>query len=412
MRMQLIAGIVSGVTFLWMPAALQAVDGTPSWVFSSVTAAPASDFYVSSPSLAFDHYGTPAVSWSLVSQSSGVNTVNFAQLLGLGLWSTHQLAPATADSGLLTSLAFDRSERPVVAWVNANGTVQASFNLGAAQSVGSSAATARPIIDISYDLAGTLRGMFARTSTGNFFDIRHSGSSFSSVDMATISGFSSLHDAALVTDGRGLRHMALRGALSGGGQGVIIASEPSTAVPWPSAVLASASNIYGVDIAMDPGDGRVALAYTTFDSGSNTSKLFYSKFTGSFLQTIEVYSSTLHRFEDVSLAFDPVDGRPAIAYERKVHSSSAEELHFAWQTSSSAWQSTLVDGTIRLDAPANRPRRPSLAFDDYGTSWPAIAYVDFNGSLAVAFDPPVPEPATPALLSVIPLLRRRRRMAG
>ncbi len=403
--------ITAAVTcFLASPSTLSAVDGIPSWIFSSV-ATPPDDYYVSSPSLAFDHYGMPAVSWSQVAQTAGnPHTVHLSQMSGLGLWNRLQLAPSSSDSGLLTSLAFDRSERPVVAWVNSNGTVQASFNYGAAQTVGSGAASQRPVIDISYDLAGTLRGMYARTSAGSFFDIRHTGSSFSSVDMTTIGGLTLLHDAAMITDGRGLRHMTLRGLLSSGGQGVVIASEPTNgSTTWPSAVLVSASNIYGVDMAMDPTDGRAALAYTTFDSGSNTSKLLYSKFTGSVLQTTEILTSTTHRFEDISLAFDPTDGRPAIAYERRFPAGPAEELHFAYLNAAATWQTNLVDSTIRMDASAARPRRPSLAFDTYGTGWPAIAYIDGDGSLAVAFDPPAPEPSTLALLCVIPLIRRRRR---
>lgn len=391
------------------PSMAMAISGTPFWIESRV-ADVSSGFYVSSPSLAFDHYGTPSVSWSHVQQPAGTNSVRHSQLLGLGLWQTREVASGS-DSGILTSIAFDRAERPVVAWVNSNGNVQASFNGGAPQSVGTGANVATPSIRLSYDLTGTLRGMYNRTTTGNFFDIRHTGGTFSSADMTTLPGVTSIIDSAMITDGRGLRQLAARANLSGGSQGIVISSEPTLGGAWPSVNLITASNVTGVDIAMDPTDGRVALAYTTYDSGSSTSKLYYTKSTGSSLQTTEVLSSTLHRYEDVSLAFDLSDGMPAIAFERKVISSSAEELWFAYMNPSSNWLTSLVDGSIKMDAPGGRPRRPSLAFDDYGTSWPAIAYVDEDGGLNVAFDPPVPEPASLILAGTALALCRRRRRA-
>jgi hypothetical protein len=155
------------------------------------------------------------------------------------------------------------------------------------------------------------------------------------------------------------------------------------------------------------------VAYTTRDNTSGVSKLFYSKFNGFSMQTQELASSATFRYEDVSLAFDFSDGLPALAYERKNLGSGAEELMFAYRDNV-MWQlpATAVDGTISMDAPGNKPRAPSLAFDDFGTSWPAIAYVDkdtMSGQerLHVAFDPPVPEPGTLGLL-VIPFVARRR----
>ena len=383
-----------------------AVNGTPSWFESRVGTVPGG-YFASSPSLAFDHYGTPSVSWSRVFNGSGTNTVHRSQFTGLGLWSTLDVATGT-DIGLVTSLAFDRAERPTIAWINNGGAVAASFNGASPQSFGINATTTTPSLDISYDLAGNLRGAYGRTTPGNFFDISHTGATFNTADMTTLPGVTSVIDAALIADGRGLRQVAARAHLSGGGQGVVIASEPSIAGPWATAQLVTADNIFGVDIAMDPTDGRAALAYTTFNSTTSTSKLFYAKFNGFQLQTTEIFSTTAHRYEDVSLAFDLGDGRPAIAYERRVNASSAQELHFAYLNAGAMWQNSLVDAMISMDAPGGRPRRPSLAFDDYGTSWPAIAYIDTDGGLNVAFDPPVPEPQALALLAVVACFIRRR----
>lgn len=383
-----------------------AVNGTPSWFESRVGTVPGG-YYASSPSMAFDHYGTPFVSWSRVFNGAGTNIVHRSQFTGLGLWTTSDVATGS-EIGLVTSLAFDRAERPTIAWINNGGVVSASFNGGAPQSFGTNATTTTPSLDISYDLAGNLRGAYARTTPGNFFDISYAGATFNTTDMTTLPGVATVIDAAMIADGRGLRQVAARANLSGGGQGVVLASEPSIPGPWATAPLVTADNIYGVDIAMDPTDGRAALAYTTFNSGTNTSKLFYAKFNGFQLQTTEILSNTNFIYEDLSLAFDLSDGRPAIAYERRNSSSGAQELHFSYLNASSMWQNSLVDAMISMDAPGGRPRRPSLAFDDYGTSWPAIAYIDSDGGLNVAFDPPVPEPQALFMLSLATLVIRRR----
>lgn len=392
-----------GVLFAMICAAMiaspaVAIDGTPVW-FSSFVASPGANSYVSSPVLAFDHYGSASVGWTEINQNTNDGAVRHSQMTGLGLWNTRTLITGN-DVGKRAALSFDRSERPLLAWVNGDGSVQGQFNYGANQSIAGTGAAnaARPNISLGYDLAGNARGFFGGTTTGNFRSIGHTGSAFNTADMLSLTGVTLVHDSAMSTDGQGRRHFAARGNLSGGGQGLMIASEPAGGGTWSSATLASADAITGVDIARDPTDGRMALTYTTHTSATNTSKLFYAKFTGSFLQSTELLSSTTEQFRDVSLAFDLSDGRPAIAYENFVNSNSAQRLLMAYLTGAMTWQHSLVDDSILHDAPNNHARRPSLAFDDFGTSWPAISYIDSNGALTVAFDPPAPEPATAGLL--------------
>jgi hypothetical protein len=376
------------------------VNNAPNWTESEV-GLPLASSYASTPVLAFDHYGTPAVSWSSVSTAGGNNSVRCSQLLGLGMWNMRELANGTG-LGLRTSLTFDRAERPSVAWVNIDGSVNASFNFGAPQSIAASGANFNnPVVSLSLDLAGSLRGMYGRTTAGNLFDIGYSGGTFSSSNMTTLSGVTGILDAAMVADGRGLRQVAAWANLTAGNQGLVLASEAPGGGVWSSATFASADNVTGVDIAMDPIDGRIALAYSTFTNSGTVSKLFYSKFDGISMQTTQLATSATFRYEDVSLAFDLADDHPAIAYERRNTVSSAEELMFAYRDNASVWQlpATAIDSTISMDGFGNKPRRPSLAFDDYGTTWPAVAYVDSDGSVNVAFDPPaVPEPGTLALL--------------
>jgi hypothetical protein len=401
--------VLAGALLWSLPSAAFAIDGTPTWLQSQVHTAP-TNTYVSTPALAFDHYGTPALSWSLVSTVGGTNTVYCSQLSGLGFWAHNELATGPTI-GLRTSLAFDRAERPAVAWVNLDNTVKGRFNFGSVQQIATNANTNRPVVSLGYDLAGDLRGMYAATTppAGGFSSVGYSGGSFSSSSLFTISGAGTILDAAIATDHRGLRNVIAREEIGGGASGGVLVASESTGGGWTSTRLVSASAVNGVDIAVDPTDGRIALAYTTFDGGSNRSRLYYAKFNGFSLQTTEVLSSTDDSFEDLSLAFDPTDGRPAIAFEREVASPYSKQLQLAYLNASSQWITSVVDASISLDAPGYMPRGPSLAFDDYGTSWPAIAYVDGDESVCVAFDPPAPEPGTVLLLGFAICLTRLRR---
>ncbi|MCG8407280.1 MAG: PEP-CTERM sorting domain-containing protein [Phycisphaerales bacterium] len=387
-----------------------AVDGTPFW-FESTVSEPGGA--ISSPVLAFNHFGTPSVSWS--SSTAGIDTVYRSERLGLGLWAHREVASGPT-AGMQTALSFDRAERPTVAWIDGNGHVKAEFdNSGVHVSVANGADTVNPVLSISHDLAGNLRGLFTGTAAGDLFDIGSVGGAFSSSSLTTLSGIDEVLDARLTTDHSGLRHVVARvQPESGSGQSVVIASEPSFDGPWPSLALTTADEVHGIGINTDPTDGNVALSYTTYDTATNTSKLFYAKFNGFALEATEVLSSTTAIFYDVDLAFDLSDGRPAIAFEREVVSPLAEELVFAYLDGASQWQTSLVDDSISISSSLGGLRRPSLAFDDFGTSWPAIAYIDADESLNVAFDPPVPvpEPGTAGLMAaglVILSGRSRRR---
>jgi hypothetical protein len=379
-----------------------AINGTPSW-FSQQVAANEPDHYISTPTLSFDHFGSSFVSWSSVTTAAGSNTVRLSQRGSLGLWNTRDMTSGVG-LGLRTSLAFDRSERPAVGWVNVDGSVRGSFNYAADQQIAASGASfTNPVISLGYDLAGSMRGMFAGSSAGNFSSVSHNGASFSSGAMAALQGIGTIFDAAFTTDDHGLRHIAARADV-GGNKAIILASEPAGGGPWASSVFATAASVDGVDISRDPTDGRIGFAYTTFDN--NTSRLFYAKFNGIQIQTTEITGLQPGRYEDVSLAFDPTDGKPAIAYE--LRNGSVGELWLAYQNPASQWLQSSVDDSISIEESSGAARKPSLAFDDYGTSWPAIAYIDSDNSLAVAFDPPVPEP-TSIVLILLPLLAHRRR---
>ncbi len=370
------------------------VDGTPSWFFSEVKT-PGVGQHVAAPSLAFDHYGAPSVAYTIGNGTS--NTVYRSEQSGLGLWA-HRTVTTGTGVGLVTALSFDRAERPTLAWINDNGSVNVEFDdSGMITSFASSAETNPAVLSLSHDLADNLRGMYSGIADGSLRHISKSGTVYSSGALTTLSDLSNITDADLTTDHSGLRHVIAGGDNQVGTQSLVISSEPSFGGPWPSAVLATANDILGAAIATNPTDGTVGLAYTTFESATNTSRLFYAEFNGFGLETTPVLSSTTALFQDLDLAFDLSDGRPAIALERS--SGAAEELVFAYRDGGASWQTSLVDGSISIEsALGGFEPKPSLAFDDFGTSFPAIAYVDGDGSMEIAFDPPVPEPGTAVLV--------------
>lgn len=390
------------------PDFARGVNGTPVWNFSPVASA-AANMSITSPSLAFDHYGVPSVAWAQTHAFDSSCILTRSRASGLGGWQ-HQTIDSGANAAYATSLSFDRAERPTVVWVGGS-SIKTLYNDATLQTVANNAGGSRYAVQAYHDLTGTLRGAYTGNTPGNIFTLSGTNGVHSSQLVASISNTNSINDLTMTTDSAGRRHIAARASLSTGTDAVIVTSEPFVGGSWPVSTIATADAVNGISLATDPIDGRVAMAYTTYDG--TTSKLFYAKSNGFSLVTTEVQSSTSAVFEDIDLKFDLSDGQPAIAFERQVPSPFAQQLWFAYLNASQTWQTSLIDGTIQMNHPTGLTRRPSLAFDDFGTSWPAVAYVDADGSLKVAVDPPVPapEPSTMAIMlfSTALLFMRKRR---
>ena len=159
-------------------------------------------------------------------------------------------------------------------------------------------------------------------------------------------------------------------------------------------------------LAINPKTGLPAIAYTAGTSGQGW-ELRYAEWndTSNDWDITMVDPATTH---NASLAFDPADGNPAIAY----YDADSTALRFAWYNGSS-WQHQTLDndGDVGL--------YPSLAFNDFGDGFPSVAYFDSSGALYFQHDPPTtaPEPGTLGMilvggLAAVGLLRRRRTSTG
>lgn len=380
------------------------IDGTPVW-FPSVVASPTVDEQFRKPTLAFDHYGGASVVWSKIANTQ-IGTVYRSERLGIGGWAHRQVASGIGV-GSSTTLSFDRAERPLVGWTVSTGQIHCDFNDGqVVQMVGSNSNNIRPDIQFHHDIAGNLRGLYSTQGDGGT-GIAFSGSTFTTQSQFSIAAIDEIREIDITTDHTGLSYAIARVRQNNADETVAIASETTFPGAWPITNIVTTDGIGGVSIATDPTDGRIAFAYSTFDDNTNTSKVFYSKFNGLTLDTIELLSAGDRFYGDLDLAFDPSDGRPSLALEESLF-TGADRLLFVYDNGSPNWQTSLVDDSI-LAGDLNNMLRPSLAYDDFGSTYPAISYIDGDGSLIVSFDPPVPEPATVTGLLVIGMLSLRRR---
>jgi hypothetical protein len=129
-------------------------------------------------------------------------------------------------------------------------------------------------------------------------------------------------------------------------------------------------------LAIDPDTDYPAIAYYDPAAGD----LIYAEWDGTqwVLTPVDTAGNTgLYP----SLAFDPADGNPAIAY----HDLSDGDLRFAWHDGASWNSQVVVDGTFEVPTGYT----PSLAFNDFGTGFPAIAYFGIDSNLYFVEDPPL-----------------------
>ncbi len=146
-----------------------------------------------------------------------------------------------------------------------------------------------------------------------------------------------------------------------------------TGTGWAWATIATDADF--PSLAIVPGTGFPALAYTdTFNDN-----LVYGEWDGDqwVFTNIDTTGSTGWW---PSLAFDPADGNPAIAYQGN------GSLKLAWHDGVQWNLQVVVGGSPELPTGYT----PSLAFNEFGNGFPAIAYFGLDSALYYIEDPPPP----------------------
>jgi len=111
-----------------------------------------------------------------------------------------------------------------------------------------------------------------------------------------------------------------------------------------------------VSLALDPGDGRLSIAYNDNQiSGSGQRFLKYAKWNGASWD-IEIIESAPDNRRFTRLAYNPVSGEATIVYTRLV--SGPDDFRFARRSAAASWQlETIASGAAA-----------SLAYDSLTTS--------------------------------------------
>ncbi len=344
--------------------------------------------------LAYDHHGKPGVAYI----DGDGETVKFARRLPVLGWQTTTIV----DSYLYArhpSLAFDRYERPAVsAYTNVGGLekgVTCTRFDGAAWSRGvlDTGATKYSYTSIAFDLYGRAAIAYEETA-GPASRLTYCMDTDNDGDWAdetpeTVSWSEPGRYATLAFDPANVPIIAHEGAAPD----EICLSVGNPEVGWATQTVLTAAR--RPSLAINPVTGYPAIACTDNDLKT----LIYTEYNGAAWNTVYSGSPYANQFGDVSLAFDPADGHPAIAYYEDESGGSPLDdeggmLRLAWFDGDS-WQTQTVDYVGDVG------QRPSIAFNEYGTGWPGIAYFDSTDALYYIEDPPMglPEPATLALVA-------------
>jgi hypothetical protein len=357
--------------------------------------------------LAYDHYGVPSV----VSITSG-GTVNFSRQLDGVNWVTGNFGGSSAKHA---SLAFDRRELPGVTYGDSSGlhyvyfsSATSSFQNNLVDNTSVSLRQWTLGTGIAFDLYG--RPAVAATvndgSSGDLYAVRDTNQDgvLSSADTLELVTTNPDQFPSLVFDQQNRPVIASRNSPVS-----IDVAIKDPFLPWATKLLSSNANPGSPDtvigsIAIDPTDGMPGVTWTNLTIGPDLRYAKWNQLENQWDSTIVVSTSST-QYGNTSLAYDPSDGRPAISY-----SDSSGNVKFAW-FNGSAWTTQTVLSTGTAFAP-----RTSLAFNQYGHGFPAIAYITNTGSgtgdLKFVVDPTngVPEPAAVVLFGVgVVLLSASRR---
>jgi hypothetical protein len=363
--------------------------------------------------LAFDHYGVPSVV-----SATDQGAVNFSRQLDGINWLNRSLSSVNAKHA---SIAFDRHELPAIAFGDDEGLKYTYFSPATldfeTNLIDDASVTGRSWsagTGIAFDIYGR-PAVAAAIGTGTSTDLYYVSDSnqdgvLSAADGVEFVSPAPEHFPSLAFD-RQNRPIVANRYLGGPTSGDLDIWMKDPFLGWQLRIISNAEpgspDAVTGSMAIDPTDGLPAAAWT--NRTVTSSQLWYGKWNPleNAWDTTLVASNPTNQLGSESLAFDPADGRPAISY-----GDNAGKVNFAWFNGAN-WVTQVADTTGTSFAP-----RTSLAFNEYGHGFPAIAYItnsgDGTGNLEFVVDPPstVPEPAAIVLVlasmcSLAPARRRR-----
>jgi len=345
--------------------------------------------------LAYDHYGRPAV--AIAAQGAVV----YARRVpgygwGLGVTGGYYVMEFSESP----CMAFDRHELPIVGSCSMNGDAVKVARLDADNAWHEQEVSSEPAAycSVAVDLYGRMAvAWYDETfSQMKFAYDRNDNGVFDTTELEAVrSGGQTCRYVSLAFDPANRPMVALQNTTGGADDLMFAVRDAGTS--WLEMTVDSAGSQGWVpSLAVNPITGFPAIAYAG-DAGAN---LRYAEWNGEDWLVSVLPNPRGNVIDGASLAFDPKDGNPAVAYHEGPRLGGGmypdwegDLLAFTWRHDDS-WENQVVvwQGDTGL--------HPSLAFNDYGTGWAGIAYLDAEWNVRYIEDPPaVPEPATLALLA-------------